>query len=246
MADQYAIQEAVKPKSELTNHNQSVPDPIAHFKAIPGCAKLIEDRANIDVVVPDRRPLDSGESNFLNTPTTIKASISFLRPVKAHRTIQTTSGGELSKSTALLSGGGPDHSENPRNPFLLFNALADLGVDCQSYAGTMHGGLYTVLMDEVMGTAANFQAGQTSFDEVHDIELTMSALANGAYTVRFTTNFRRPVRMPQVVLVRGRVIKREGRKLHLRGSMEDKNGEVLAEAEGIWLCMAANVGRSQL
>ncbi|KAK6818939.1 alcohol dehydrogenase [Apiospora arundinis] len=232
MADQYAIQEAVKPKSELTNHNQSVPDPIAHFKAIPWCAKLIEDRANIDVVVPDRRPLDSGESNFvrktMNTPTTIKASISFLRPVKAHRTIQTTSGGELSKSTALLSGGGPDHSENPRNPFLLFNALADLGVDCQSYAGTMHGGLYTVLMDEVMGTAANFQA------------------ANGAYTVRFTTNFRRPVRMPQVVLVRGRVIKREGRKLHLRGSMEDKNGEVLAEAEGIWLCMAANVGRSQL
>jgi len=65
MADQYAIQKAVKPKSELTNHNQSVPDPIAHFKAFPWCAKLIEDKANIDVVVPDRRLLDSGESNFV-------------------------------------------------------------------------------------------------------------------------------------------------------------------------------------
>ncbi|KAK8106388.1 hypothetical protein PG999_009747 [Apiospora kogelbergensis] len=142
--------------------------------------------------------------------------------------------------------GGPDNGEIAKNPFLLFSALVDLGVDCQSYAGTMHGGLYTVLLDEVMGTAANFQAGQTSVNDVHDNDLITSALANGAYTVRFTTNFRRPVRTPQVVLVRGRVVKREGRKLHLRGSLEDKNGEVLAEADGLWLCMAENVGRSQL
>lgn len=67
--------------------------------------------------------------------------------------------------------------------------------------------------------------GQTSVNDVHDNDLITSALANGAYTVRFTTNFRRPVRTPQVVLVRGRVVKREGRKLHLRGSMEDKNGK---------------------
>ncbi|KAK6852761.1 hypothetical protein PG995_011312 [Apiospora arundinis] len=232
MADQYALQEAVKPNSARTEHNQPVPDPIAHFRAIPWCAKLMEDKANLDILVPDRRPLDSGESNFvrktMNTPTTIKASVSFFRPVQAHRKLQTTSGSDVSKSAALVSGGGADNGENPKNPFLLFSALADLGIDCQSYAGTMHGGLYTVLMDEVMGTAANFQA------------------ANGAYTVRFTTNYRRPVRTPQVVLVRGRVIKREGRKLHLRGSMEDKNGEVLAEADGIWVCMAENVGRSQL
>ncbi|KAK8118522.1 uncharacterized protein PG998_003148 [Apiospora kogelbergensis] len=224
MADSYALQEAVKPKSELTDHNQSVPDPMAHFMAIPWCAKILQDKANLDVVVPDRRPLDSGESNFATT------------------------GGDgdvaVSKSAALLAGGGPDNGEIAKNPFLLFSALVDLGVDCQSYAGTMHGGLYTVLLDEVMGTAANFQAGDVN--DVHDNDLITSALANGAYTVRFTTNFRRPVRTPQVVLVRGRVVKREGRKLHLRGSMEDKNGEVLAEADGLWLCMAENVGRSQL
>lgn len=116
--------------------------------------------------------------------------------------------------------------------------------------------------------------GQVSVNDVHDVDLTTSALANGAYTVRFTTNMRRPVRTPQIVLVRGRVIKRDGRKLHVRGSMEDKNGEslfpfsfplppmakerqrltglcpsigeVLAEADGLWLCMAENVGRSVL
>ncbi|KAK7928193.1 hypothetical protein PG985_005191 [Apiospora marii] len=230
--DKFALQEAVKPYSAGTEHSQSVPDPVAHFKAIPWCRALIEDKANLDILVPDRRPLDSGESNFvrrtMNTPTTIKACVTFFRPVRAHPKLQASSGGALSKSQELLSGGGPENNENPKNPFLLFSALCDLGVDCQSYAGTMHGGLYGVLMDEVMGTAANFQS------------------ANGAYTVRFTTNMRRPVRTPQVVLVRGRVIKRDGRKLHVRGSMEDKNGEVLAEADGLWLCMAENVGRSVL
>ncbi|KAK8106387.1 hypothetical protein PG999_009746 [Apiospora kogelbergensis] len=69
MADSYALQEAVKPKSELTDHNQSVPDPMAHFMAIPWCAKILQDKANLDVVVPDRRPLDSGESNFVRKTT---------------------------------------------------------------------------------------------------------------------------------------------------------------------------------
>lgn len=64
----------------------------------------------------------------------------------------------ISASTALLSGGGKACGEDPRNPFLLFNALVDLGPDCTSYVGTMHGGLFGVLMDEVMGTAANLQS----------------------------------------------------------------------------------------
>ena len=90
------------------------------------------------------------------------------RPLRTHpRKSQTTTGGDgdvaVSKSAALLAGGGPDNGEIAKNPFLLFSALVDLGVDCQSYAGTMHGGLYTVLLDEVMGTAANFQAGESSF-----------------------------------------------------------------------------------
>ncbi|KAK7957098.1 uncharacterized protein PG986_006320 [Apiospora aurea] len=218
MADPYVLQEAVKPMSAAEEHNQPVPDPVAHFKAISWCRALIEDKANLEVIVPDRRPLESGESNFVrktkpapsavNKPTAIKACLSFSRPVRAHPKLQTTSDSAVSKSKELLSGGGPENNENPKNPFLLFSALVDIGVDCQSYAGTMHG-------------------GQVRYDEPHENDLITSALANGAYTVRFTTNMRRAVRTPQVVLVRGRVIRREGRKLHLRGSMEDKNGKLI-------------------
>ncbi|KAK8079573.1 hypothetical protein PG997_007391 [Apiospora hydei] len=181
MADPYVLQEAVKPMSAPEEHNQPVPDPVAHFKAIPWCRALIEDKANLEVMVPDRRPLASGESNFvrktMNKPTAIKACLSFFRPVRAHPKLQTTSGSEVSKSKELLSGGGPENNENPKNPFLLFSALVDIGVDCQSYAGTMHG-------------------GQASVNEIHENDLITSALANGAYTVRFTTNMRRAVRTP--------------------------------------------------
>lgn len=186
-----------KPHSAPTDHNQCVPDPLAHFKAMPWCKALLEERAVVNVVVPDRRPMPTGESNFvrktMNSPTTVRACVSFMRFVKPSEITSTTvttapttpprqkkeesqnksnmSGGggsenkkgskkPLSKSEPLLSGGGKDNGEDPRNPFLLFNALADLGEDCTSYVHTMHGGLYGVLMDEVMGTAANFQSGE--------------------------------------------------------------------------------------
>lgn len=57
-----------------------------------------------------------------------------------------------------MAGGGKGEGEDPRNPFLLFNALLDLGEDLCGFAGTLHGGVFAVLLDEVMGTAANFQA----------------------------------------------------------------------------------------
>ncbi|KAI2637092.1 hypothetical protein GGS26DRAFT_547321 [Hypomontagnella submonticulosa] len=198
-----AASPAVKPQMAATEHNQSVPDPIAHFKTIPWCAALLADKAILDTVVPDRRPLPSGESSFvrktMNSPSTVRACVTFIRMVKPPRAkpsaassssspsasdttgsvspaggvppvVSTSKKNEkkesgdqkkkkaLSGSEALLSGGGKENGEDMRNPFLLFNALADLGADLQSFVGTMHGGLFGVLMDEVMGTAANFQA----------------------------------------------------------------------------------------
>lgn len=93
----------------------------------------------------------------------------------------------------------------------------------------MHGGLFVVLMDEVMGTAANFQS------------------KHGAYTASFTINYKKPVALPQVVVVRGRVVKKDGkRKIWVRGRIEDKDGAVLGEGEGLWIEMGRNIGRSQL
>ncbi|KAK4193721.1 HotDog domain-containing protein [Podospora australis] len=211
---------AVKPHSAPENHNQPVQDPLAHFKAIPWCANILADPSILETIVVDRRPLPSGESNFvrkvMNTNTTVRACISFFQPLSpsSPKALITTLGGV---------------GEDPTNPFLVFNALLDLGEDLTSYAGTMHGGLFAVLMDEVMGTAANFQVP-----------------AHGAYTVQFNTSFKRPIKVPQAVLVRGRVVQKKGRKLMVRGAIEDAQGNLMAEAEGLWIAMDRNVGRSQL
>ncbi|KAK0643593.1 HotDog domain-containing protein [Cercophora newfieldiana] len=221
---------AVKPHSAPENHNQFIKDPVAHFRAIPWCATLLNDPAVLETIVVDRRPLASGESNFvrrvMNSATTVRACVTFFRMVKAGKGLAPEGG--LSKSEALLRGGGKEDGEDRRNPFLLFNALLDLGEDLCGFRGTLHGGLFAVLMDEVMGTAANFQA------------------EHGAYTVQFNTMFRKAIKTPQVVLVRGRVVKKEGRKIFVRGTIEDKDGNLLGEGDGLWVQMGTDVGRSQL
>ncbi|KAI2469414.1 Thioesterase/thiol ester dehydrase-isomerase [Annulohypoxylon bovei var. microspora] len=265
MSSPNAPHPVLKPYSATTDYQQAVPDPLAHFKAMPWCAALLSDPGVVHVAVPDRHPLPGGESNFvhktMNSATTVRASVTFIRVVKPAKskpssnsnskptpatpssssslpspeaaTGQSSSPADLRAPKgsgwvpeAMLEGGGRANGEDPRNPFLLLHALADLGVDCQSFPGIMHGGLYGVLLDEVMGTAANSQT------------------KNGAYTVRFTTNFRRAVRTPQVVLIRGRVIRRDGRKLHVRGTIEDKDGNIMAEGDGLWL--DRNIGPSKL
>jgi hypothetical protein len=45
------------------------------------------------------------------------------------------------------------------------------------------------------------------------------------------------------VVCRGRVVKKEGKKLHLRGSFQDKDGNILAESRGIWVMMQNDIGR---
>ena len=51
--------------------------------------------------------------------------------------------------------------------------------------------------------------------------------AHGAYTVKFDTVYRRPIVLPQIVVVRGRVVKIEGRKIYACGTVEGGDGELI-------------------
>ncbi|KAK4662791.1 hypothetical protein QC763_603210 [Podospora pseudopauciseta] len=233
----------IKAHSAPENHNQHVKDPLAHFNAIPPLAKMLSDPALLSTQVVDRRPLPSGESNFvrkvMNSGSTVRACVTFFRMLQPSASMvkKAQAAGakgelipmeEITKSKAMLQGGGAQDGENMKNPFLLFSALVDLGEDLCGYAGTMHGGLFAVLMDEVMGTAANFQS------------------EHGAYTVQFNTNLQKAIKLPMVVVIRGRVVKKAGRKIMVRGCIEDQNGNIMAEGDGLWIQMDKNVGRSQL
>ncbi len=39
------------------------------------------------------------------------------------------------------------------------------------------------------------------------------------------------------------MVKKQGRKLSLKGSFEDKNGNILAEADGTWIMVNKDIGR---
>lgn len=129
--------------STETAHGQYTPDPIAHFKAIPWCAKLLSDKSIIHVAIPDRTPKLDGEYTLvketLNGESTVRACITYFRVPK--------------RNDDLKPG------EDKNNPFVELTTLLDLGGGVNSYAKTCHGGFMATVFDEVMGTAAWQQSG---------------------------------------------------------------------------------------
>ncbi|KAK4039021.1 HotDog domain-containing protein [Parachaetomium inaequale] len=202
-------------------HNQPIADPLAHFLAIPWTARLLTDPSAFGIVVSDRRPLASGEKQFvrgvLNGEATVRACVTFLVRVPPSPSSNGSGGGIglLSKSKALLQGGGPQDGEDPEKPFLLFNALLDLGEGMCGFKGMLHGGAVVVLLDETMCAAANNQCDYT-------------------FTATMTTSFLSPVKLPGPVIVRSRVVRKQGRKIFVRGAIEDGDGEFYESRELYW------------
>lgn len=76
-----------------------------------------------------------------------------------------------------------------------------------------------MLLDEIIGMACEFQKEGRVF--------TMTAYLNVRY--------KKPVRTPSVLLLRGWVERREGRKIFGRGTVEDGEGNVLSEGDALFV-----------
>jgi hypothetical protein len=130
------------PTQNQTTTNPSPTDPIDYFNSIPS------DKSIVSVQVPDRTPIASTESAFvretLNTSNTVKACVVMLKYIKPT---------EESKK----------NGDSKERPFIEVMALIDLQSGVNGYAKTAHGGIFGVVLDEVMGTAANMQSGAFSF-----------------------------------------------------------------------------------
>lgn len=48
-------------------------------------------------------------------------------------------------------------------------------------------------------------------------------------------DYRIPVSTPGIILVKGRIVRQEGRKSWVKGSVEDGRGLIYAEGEGLFL-----------
>ena len=82
----------------------------------------------------------------------------------------------------------------------------------QSYDGRMHGGLITVLLDEIMGNYIFKKEGVP------------------AYTARIDLRFRTPVMIGSTIRCEGHEVKRKGRLVIMEGVITNPDGTVAAEA----------------
>ncbi|KAK6586050.1 hypothetical protein PZA11_001107 [Diplocarpon coronariae] len=106
-------------------------------------------------------------------------------------------------------------------------ALLKLGRGLNGHIDTAHGGLLCVILDEMIGNAAEYQRSAGTS--------TMTAYLNVTY--------RKPVSTPGTVLVRAWVERVEGRKIFGRGVVEDGEGVVCASGEALFLSVPRIQGR---
>jgi len=115
----------------------------------------------------------------------------------------------------------------PTNPIglqLHFESHPDGGVSAsftpqlehQGWDGVMHGGLVTVLLDEAMACAT---AQKSSI----------------YYTARLEAKYRQPVRTGAPLSVRGWIVRDRGARLETRAEVQSPDGDVLAEATGLFV-----------
>lgn len=88
----------------------------------------------------------------------------------------------------------------------------------QGFPGVAHGGIAAAALDEAMGWA-------------------MYATGAWAMTVKMQVKYRRPLTLGEEVIVSAETVRNRGRRLEATARIETLAGELLCEAEGLFLRM---------
>ncbi|KAJ1323719.1 Thioesterase superfamily [Microdochium nivale] len=123
-----------------------------------------------------------------------------------------------------------------------------LGEGLRGYQGVLHGGMFSVLIDESVGSylalnrdmsnRAVSRAGQLGAGEMRPGKK-LSRLAGfwntTALTVGMSVRFLKAVALPCVVLVRSSLVRIEGRKIVIESVVETEKGGRHATCESTWV-----------
>ena len=102
----------------------------------------------------------------------------------------------------------------------------------QSYNGRMHGGLITVLLDEIMGNYLFKKEGVPAYTARIDLRFRTPVQIGTTirYTARIDLRFRTPVQIGTTIRCEGHEVKRKGRLVVMEGVIINPDGTVAAEA----------------
>ena len=103
-----------------------------------------------------------------------------------------------------------------RSPEGVMVVRAWFGPGTKGPPGHAHGGSITALLDEVMGACA-WHSG-------HKV-----------LAARLTVHFRRPLPLGSIVMVEGWIERASGRKIITMSHLKNKDGQVVADADGLFL-----------
>lgn len=191
---------------------------IQFFSSIGWTKHYIEDASYQAITIPSRILKPTGEDNFfakiIKTPETIPQWVTLkLKTFK--------SPSEKAKGSLSLRIDNRKPFTAPAQPD--FIVLLELRPDLNGYLDTTHGGVIATIFDEVLGICLEFHR-----------QLLTESLAT-LFTSSLNITYKQQVLTPNIVAVRCWLEGREGRKWIMRGQMIDRDGTILAEAEGLWI-----------
>jgi acyl-coenzyme A thioesterase PaaI-like protein len=190
-----------------------------HFASIEWTNKHLSNPLYKAVPTFSRVLKDSGEDYFfsrtISSPSTIPHLVTLQLndfPFKP----------ETPKGQLKLRTSHNEVTQVPENPdCIMLLELGRPGLD--GHPSVIHGGMACAILDEMMGLCVMLHHQH------------VSGPRDSLFTVSLNVTYRAPVPTPSDVLVRCWLVGREGRKWLSRGQIVDKDGNVMTEAEGLWV-----------
>lgn len=115
--------------------------------------------------------------------------------------------------------------ENPNSVLDQVNVLLSCGSGLSGHSGFLHGGMIAAILDEVSGLLPHVNRDRKVFPNVSYM------------TGYLNITYKKPVRTPGTILATARVAKFDGRRLHIRGTVQDNKGTVLAESDALFIAL---------
>lgn len=174
------------------------------------CTQFLRNPTLTPISTPTRQPKTSTEDSFvaetLATANTIATWQSFYKTIPQSRMLSVPGTAGINDDTSPVGGE--------------LIALLALGRGMNGHTNVVHGGLIATILDEMMGIVVSFH---------------MSPEMSG-YTAVMKTSYKKPVPAPGAIICRTWLERRSGgRKMWLRGTIEDGEGELFVEAESLWI-----------
>ena len=205
--------------SKFMTSNRVPEDARQHFAAVPWTNKYLSSPLYKAIPTFSRVLKESGEDYFfsrtISSPSTIPHLVTL--QLKEYPFKPESAKGQLRQRTSHN-----EVTQVPENPdCVMLLELGRPGLD--GHPSVIHGGMACAILDEMMGLCVMLHHQH------------VEGPRDSLFTVSLNVTYRAPVPTPGDVLVRCWLVGREGRKFLSRGQIVDKDGNVMTEAEGMWV-----------